>query len=113
MNPLKKRGRFKLILLILTIILAYIIFKERNFLLFHNILLSMSYFGTFLSGFFYAYGFTAAPATAILLSIAKDQNIILASLVGGFGALISDIIIFLLIKNTFNSEVKHLTKTKL
>src|SRR3989338_2793444 len=113
MNHLQKRPHLKFILLLLTLIIAYVIFWGRNFLPFHTLLLSLSYLGTFLSGFFYAYGFTAAPATAILLSIAKDQNIILASLVGGFGALISDVIIFILIKNTFNYEVRAISKTKL
>ena len=113
MNHLQKRPHLKIILLLLTLIIAYLIFMGRNFLPFHNFLLTMSYLGTFLAGFFYAYGFTAAPATAILLSIAKDQNLIVASLVGGFGALISDIIIFMLIKNTFSYEVKAISKTKL
>ena len=113
MNHLQKRSHLKTIILLLTIILAYVIFKGRGFLQFHNILLSMSYLGTFLAGFFYAYGFTAAPATAIFLSIAKDQNLIAASLIGGLGALISDIIIFMLIKNTFNHEVKAISKTKI
>ena len=113
MNHLQKRPHLKIILLLLTFIVAYVIFRGRNFLPLHNILLSMSYLGTFLAGFFYAYGFTAAPATAILLSIAKDQNLIVASLVGGFGALISDIIIFMLIKSTFSYEVKAISKTKL
>lgn len=108
-----RKDYIKLFLLFLTILLAYFIFREKTNLQFHEILLNFGYFGTFLSGFFYAYGFTSAPATAILLSIAKYQNIIIASLIGGLGALISDIIIFMLIKNTFNYEVKALSKTKL
>lgn len=103
----------KLFLLFLAFILAYIIFKERNFLPFHNLLLSMGYLGTFLSGMLFAYGFTAAPATAILLILAKEQNIFLAGLVGGLGALISDLIIFRIIRYSFADELKKISKERI
>jgi len=59
----------------------------------------------FLSGGFYAYGFTAAPATAALLILSRGQNIVIAGLVGGLGALISDILIFLFIRQSFMTEI--------
>ncbi|MDP3765383.1 MAG: hypothetical protein Q8R04_02625, partial [Nanoarchaeota archaeon] len=70
------------------------------------------YFGTFLAGMLFTYGFTAAPATAILLILAKEQNIILAGLIGGFGALIGDLIIFRFIRDSFADEFKKLSKEK-
>ena len=65
-----------------------------------------------MGGIFYAYGFTAAPATVVLLVLAKGQNVILAGLIGGFGALISDIIIYLFIRYSFAEEIEELKKEK-
>ena len=53
----------KLSLLILTFLLAYLIFIGRNLLPFYDELLSLGYVGVFLVGIFYTYGFTSAPAT--------------------------------------------------
>lgn len=103
----------KLFLLLFAFILAYIIFKERNFLPFRNLLSSIGYLGTFLSGMLFAYGFTAAPATAVLLILSKEQNIFLAGFVGGLGALISDLIIFRIIRYSFADELKKISKEKI
>ncbi len=114
MKKLLKKIKYpKLLLLFLTFILAYIIFKERSFIPFHNSLLSIGYLGTFIAGIFFVYGFTAAPATAILLILAKEQNIILAGLIAGFGALIGDLIIFNFIRHSFADEIKKLKKEKI
>jgi uncharacterized membrane protein YdjX (TVP38/TMEM64 family) len=99
----------KLLLIALTIIIAVILFHEaRDYKPLHDFLLSIGYFGTFIGGIFYAYGFTAAPATAILLVLSEKQNIFLACLIAGSGALISDLLIFLFIKNTLKDELNKL-----
>lgn len=103
----------KLLVLVLTFILAYFIFRQWNSLPFHDEILSLGYFGIFLAGGFYAYGFTAAPATAVLLSLSKFQNLFLAGLIGGFGALMGDLIIFFFIRYQLNDEIKSLSKTKI
>ena len=100
----------KFLLLLFTIILAYFIFSRRNFLPFHNLLSSLGYFGTFLIGMLFVYGFTTAPATAILLILAKEQNIIIAGFIAGFGALIGDLLIFKFIKKSFADEIEKLSK---
>ena len=113
MNKIFSRIKYpKFLLLILTFIAAYILFRGRNFLLLHSFLLSLGYVGTFLAGILFTYGFTAAPATAILLILAKEQNIVLAGLIGGFGALIGDLIIFKFIRDSFADEFKKLSKEK-
>ena len=103
----------KFLLLFITFLIAYLLFYERNYQPFHDIVLSMGYFGTFLSGAMFAYGFTAAPATAIFLILAKEQNILLAGLLGGLGALIGDLLIFSFIKFSFKDEIKKLSKEKI
>lgn len=102
----------KFITLILTIILACVIFKIGNLSFISEPLLSLGYFGTFLSGILLAYSFTAAPAVAVLLILEKGQNIFLATLVGGFGALVADLIVFKLIRNSFKNEIKKLSHEK-
>ncbi len=102
----------KLLLLLLTFIFAYFLFKERNFMPFHNFLLDFGYYGTFLAGIFFTYGFTAAPATAVLLILAKEQNILLAGFIAGFGALAGDLIIFNFIRHSFADEIDKLSKEK-
>ncbi len=103
----------KFLLLLLTFIFAYILFKGRNFLQIKDIVSSLGYMGTFLSGSLFTYGFTAAPATALLLILAKEQNIILAGLIAGFGALIGDLIIFTFIRFSFKDEIKDISKSRL
>lgn len=102
----------KFLLLILTLIPAYILFNGRNFLLLHHALLSMGYFGAFLAGTLFVYGFTAAIATAILLILASEQNILLTGLIAGLGALAGDLLIFKFIRFTFADEIKKISREK-
>lgn len=92
------------------IVTAAFCYKEGTYLLLHNFLVSSKYIGVFLGGIFYAYGFTAAPATAVLLVLAKEQSIFYAVVIGGLGALLSDIIIFLFIRYSFIDEIENLKK---
>lgn len=102
----------KLILLGLTFVAAYILFKGRTFSPFHNFLLSLGYLGSFLAGVLFVYGFTAAPATAILLILAKEQNIFLTGFIAGFGALAGDLILFKFIRHSFSDEIERLSNEK-
>ena len=103
----------KLLILFFTfVIAAALLYGGRNYAPFHDLLISLSYLGTFLGGIFYAYGFTAAPATAVLLVLAKEQNIVFAVLIGGFGALLSDLLIFHIVRYSFADEIKKLEKER-
>ena len=109
----------KFLLLIATIIIAYFIFQNHENLMILRysiplgpieLLLSMGYVDAFLTGALFAYGFTAAPATAILLILAQKQNIFLTGLVAGAGAVVGDIIIFTFIRYSFADEIKKLSR---
>ena len=95
-HPLHRHFKYpKLLILCISILFAVVLFHGgKSFSPFHDLLISLGYIGTFIGGIFYAYGFTAPPATSILLILAKSQNIFIAALIGGIGALISDLIIF-------------------
>ena len=102
----------KLLLLLLTFGIAYILFYGKTYQPFHESIISLGYVGSFLAGALFAYGFTAAPATAIFLILAKEQNILLAGFIGGFGALAGDLIIFNFIRSSFTDEIKKLEYEK-
>ncbi|MBI2106564.1 hypothetical protein HYT57_01135 [Candidatus Woesearchaeota archaeon] len=102
----------KLAILIATYILAYIIFSDNLNTQFHNFLIPLGYIGIFIAGILYTFGFTSAIATAILLILAGDQNIFLAAIIGGIGAMIGDLTIFKFIRHSVDDEFKNLTKEK-
>lgn len=102
----------KLLLLFMTFALGYLLFMGNSYAPFHDFIISMGYVGTFLAGALFAYGFTAAPAAAIFLILADNQNIFLAGFIGGFGALVGDLIIFNFIRHSLMDEITKLSKEK-
>ncbi len=109
----KRKIRYpKLSLFIISVILVYILFSGLVDTPLHNTLVFMGYFGTFLAGLLYPYALTSAAGTGILLILAKEQNILLAGVIAGIGALISDVILFLFVKHGFSDEVQKLSKEK-
>jgi len=102
----------KLLLLLLMILLSYFIFK--NPLVANEIskLQSLSYLGIFIAGLFFTFGFSAPFAIGFLI-VSNSQNIFLAAVLGGVGALVSDMLIFKFIKFSFMDEFEKLEKTKI
>lgn len=108
-NHILKKMRYpKFIFLLLTIIVAFIIFRNREIPFVQQNLVPLGYFGIFISGMLLALGFTSAPATALFLLFAPTVNPFLAALIGGAGALISDSLIFLFIRTSFKDEIEEL-----
>lgn len=93
--------------------MTYLLFRARNELPFHEGIISLGYFGLFISGIFWVFGFTAAPATLILYLLASQNNILLSGLIAGLGALTGDFIIFKFIRIEFSDEIKKLSKEKI
>ncbi len=113
MDIIKRLKYPKLILLAITFVLAYVLFTEESFAGIREVILSSGYVGVFIAGLFFSYGFTAGPATATLLLLAKEQNILLAGLIGGFGALIADMIIFKFVRHSLADEIEELRHEKI
>lgn len=103
----------KFTLLLLSIVVGCILFQGKAYPPFHDFLVSVGYFGTFLAGMSFAYGFTTVPATSIFLILAKEQHIVLAAIIGGFGALIGNLIIFTFIRHQFADEFEQLSREKI
>ncbi len=100
----------KLIIFLLCILVAYILFSNKNF----NDLIPLTktgYLTAFISGILIAFGFTAPFGIGFLI-YSPPQNIFIGALIAGIGATISDLIIFKFIKFSFIDEFKKLEKTK-
>jgi len=77
-----------------------------------NSLKEISYIGTFISGLLLSFGFSAPLAVGFFITL-KPESILLTAIIGGLGALISDLFIFNVIKTSFKEEFERLEKTKI
>lgn len=103
----------KLVLLIVTFLLAYFILRGEQLKPIHDFLVASGYLGTFLAGVGYSFGFTAGPATAVLLILSEHQSIPFAGFLGGLGALLGDLLIFRFIRYSFRDETEKLSREKI
>ena len=112
-DKMKKLFKFrypKIFLLIISIIFAYYLFRNPMIEQYFSHLGDLSYIGIFAAGLLFSFGFTTPIAIGLFLTL-NPPNIILASVLGGFGALLSDIFIFKIIKISFLDEFYRLEKT--
>ena len=111
---LKKIKYPKFMFLFLTFIAAYALLYGESYSPLRNYIVSLGYIGAFFAGILYSYGFTAAFATSIFLILAKHHtNIYAMGLVGGFGSLFADLILFEFIRHSFKDEIDKLAKEKI
>ncbi len=99
----------KLILLILSVVLAIFILKSSSLQKSLYNVGTLGYLGVFIAGLFFSYGFTTAPAMSILYLLGNNLNPINVAFIGAFGALISDYIIFRFVKYSLMDEIKKLS----
>lgn len=112
-NLLKKIKYPKFMLLFLTFLAAYIFLYGESYGPLRSYMVSLGYFGAFLAGIMYSYGFTAAFASSIFLILSEHQNIYAAALIGGLGSLIADLILFEFVRHSFKDEIALLAKEKI
>ena len=101
----------KIFALIIIIIFSYFIFSNSTVNNFINELHSLSYIGIFIAGMLFAFGFSAPFAVGFLITL-NPSNIYLAAVIGGIGAVISDIFIFRYIRFSFKDEFNKLKDEK-
>ena len=99
----------KLTLLLISIIGAYYLFTRPAVEAFLGNLGQLKYLGIFVAGLLFSFGFTTPFAIGIFASI-SPANILLASIIGSCGALLSDLCIYKMIKVSFMNEFKRLQK---
>lgn len=102
----------KLFLLFLCIILAYYLFSQAGISSFIENLSKDNYLSIFLAGVFLALGFSA-PFSIGFFILLQPENLLFASLIGGFGAMAGDMLIFKTIKYSFIKEFKELERKKI
>ena len=101
----------KLTALVICIILAYFLFSNPSTQTYASHLGSYGYLGVFIAGILFAFGFTAPFSVGFFISL-NPANIWIAGIIGGLGALMSDLIIFSTIKVSFEDEFKRLRNSK-
>lgn len=97
----------KITLLIIFIGIAYLLFSNLLVLEWVSHLDSLKYLGILIAGILFSFGFTTPFAIGFFI-IVNPENLLLASLVGGIGAMISDLFIFKIIKYSFIDEFNQL-----
>jgi hypothetical protein len=102
----------KLFILIVVILLTYYIFTQPFISEAIGFFSGLGHFGVFLSGMLTSIGFSAVFGFGLLSKI-NPSNILIATLIAGVGATITDLIIFKSIKLSFVDEFKKLEKTTL
>ncbi len=71
---------------------------------------SLGYVGIFLTGVIFVSFFTAAPAIALLLAFADSYNPLLIAVIGGFGAMIGDLLILRFAEDRIGHELEPVAK---
>jgi len=101
----------KILILILSFGAAYLLFSNSQMNYFIENLGKLRYLGTFISGMLFSFGFTAPFALGYLATL-NPANIWMHGIIGGLGAMISNLFIFGVIRGSFMDEFKRLEKTK-
>ena len=100
----------KIFALILVIILSYFVFSNPNVREFVSHLNGWGYLSAFLAGTLFTFGFTS-PLSAGLFITLNPENIWLAGILGGLGAMLGDLFIFKIIRFSFMDEFERLEHT--
>jgi len=108
MNLLKKYPKFSCIIIIF--LATYLFFSSSYSTRVNELIISSGHLGVIIAGVMYTLAFTSGPATAFFLIISKSSDILITGLIGGVGALIGDLLIFLSARTLLIDEVKRLSK---
>ena len=100
----------KLTLLIISIILSYFLFTNPSVRGFIPNVEGIGYLGVFIAGILLSFGFTAPLSVGFLITL-NPENIILSAFIGAIGASISNLLIFSLIRFSFQEELSSLEKS--
>jgi hypothetical protein len=102
----------KLFSLIVIIFASYLIFKNPEVVKIISNLGDLGYLGVFIAGLLFSFGFTS-PISAGFFLVLNPKNILLASIIGGLGAMFADLFIFKFIRLSFKDEFNRLKKEKI
>ncbi len=104
----------RLLLLSCSFASAYVLYHLGYFDMFREPLSDHRYASAFLGGLLFSFGFTAPFGLAIFAEIGPSINPVLGALLGGFGALLTDMCIFELARfSIFVDELHRLRESTL
>lgn len=112
-KKIKWKYKYKnLFLLGITTFLAVFILRNDFLKQILSIFLSeLGYFGVFLAGIFFTYTLTTPLAASALILYSKNVNLVLASVLAAFGAVLGDYLIFSFVKHKLAYEIKDILKS--
>jgi len=99
-----------LFLFILSVVLAFYILKSELIKQLISNLGELGYLGVFLGGMFFTYALTTVPAISILYLLSNNLDPFLVALIGMLGAVVSDYLIFRLVKYHLIDEMKSISR---
>jgi len=104
-----KRWKYKnLSFLLLSLVVAYFVFRNETL---HSYLLhlgSFGYIGAFVAGVLFVSTFTVATGAIILLVLAETLSPMEIGLIAGFGAVVGDYIVFRFVQDDLAREIKYI-----
>lgn len=104
----------RLTLLLGTFIVAYVLHAIDAFEHMAQLLNGYGYVSMLLAGLLFSFGFTAAFGVAIMIDLAAHIDPFLGAIIGGMGAMLTDIGIFSLVRFAiFHEELHRLRATRL
>ena len=93
-----------------SIIVTIVLIKTNAIINLINSTKEYEIIASFIAGIFYTSIFTVVPATAAIIEIAQKSNPFLIALVGGFGALLGDYIIFRYIRDNISGYISSIAR---
>lgn len=113
MTKIKRLFKFrypKIALFFVCVLIAYVVFSRPEVSDFLSGI-GNGYIFTFIGGLLFSFGFTTPFAIGFFID-ANPSNLFFAAIIGGFGAMISDLLIFHFIRFSFMDEFRKLERTK-
>lgn len=101
----------KLFLLVACFLSAYVLFEHGFFHTLAESLNKHGYNSAFLGGLLFSFGFTTPFGIAIFVEIASHVDPLIAAVIAGCGALLSDYVIFSLMRFSVFHDELHLLKS--
>ena len=103
----------KLFLLACSFVLAYVLYMQGVFDALPQYLHGYGYISMFLGGLLFSFGFTTPFAIAIFAAMSGLVHPVLGALIGGAGAMMSDMFIFQFVRLSFMDELRRLKASAL
>lgn len=103
----------RLCLLMFCFLFAYALYYAGMFHWIHGVVNGYGYVTVFIGGLLFSFGFTTPFGVAVFVEMAGDVNPFLAAPIAGFGAFLTDLLLFDFIRiSAFHSEMQRLRASR-